>query len=77
MKLDTSRSRPIIIGPHAESHNLVVTDEVPSPSRPGMPVHENFKCSLRSIPVLESDVDASVSPNSADSLSFKYNFICI
>jgi hypothetical protein len=64
VKLDTSR--PIIIGPHAESHNLVVTDEVPSPSRPGIPVHENFKCSLRSIPVLESDVDAPVSPNSAD-----------
>lgn len=66
VKLDTSR--PIIIGPtnSAWSHNLVVTDEVPSPSRPGMPVHENFKCSLRSMPVLESDVDASVSPNSAD-----------
>ena len=59
VKLDTSR--PIIIGPHAESHNLVVTDEVPSPSRPGMPFS-----SLRSIPGPKHASIFPVNPNSDD-----------
>ena len=59
VKLDTSL--PFILGPTNSAQNLVVTGEVTSPSRPGVPVPKTFvnKPSLRTIPLLAPEASPS------------------